>query len=329
MMNRSLLSVCSLLILGLAACDRPPPQVVAERAAEVAPHTTDDFLGSKRVLLVTGATGTQGGAVARELLDRGHIVHGLTRDPESEEARALAALGAKMVKGDFDDPASLAAAVEGVDGVFGVTLFWPQGYEYEVEQGKRLIDAAVKAGVGRFVLTSVAGADDDTGISHFESKWEVEQYLHGTDLDWTILRPVEFMDNWSWSIESLRQGRYVDPRDTQSSHQWIAARDIGFFAAEAFDNPDQWIGVTKEIAGDVLTLAELIDTLSEAFGREFEHVQISWEVYKARAGEEITTMVRWFEEQGYDVDVEALREQYPGLQTAAEFLADLAVTAPR
>lgn len=324
MLNRILIAISPVLLFGLAACDRPPPEAVPERAAEVAPHTTADFLGSERVILVTGATGTQGGAVARELLSRGHIVHGLTRDPKSEEARALAALGAKMVKGDFDYPASLAAAMEGVEGVFGVTLFWPRGYEYEVEQGKRLIDVAQEAGVGHFVLTSVAGADDDSGIPHFESKWEVEQYLHASDLDWTIIRPVEFMDNWSWSIENFRQGRYVDPREPQSSHQWIAARDIGFFAAEAFDNPDEWLGVTKEIAGDELTLAELVETLSEAFGREFEHVQISWEAYQARAGKEIALMVRWFEEEGYDVDVAALRAQYPKLQTAAEFLSDLA-----
>lgn len=327
MLNRILTAISPVLLIGLAACDRPPPEAVPERAAEVAPHTTEDFLGSERVILVTGATGTQGGAVVRELLSRAHIVHGLTRDPESEEARALAALGAKMVKGDFDDSASLRAAMEGVDGVFGVTLFWQEGYDAEVEQGKRLIDVAKEVEVDHFVLTSVAGADDETGIPHFESKWEVEQHLRASGLDWTVIRPVEFMDNWRWSLENFLDGRLVDPREPDSSHQWIAARDIGFFAAEAFGNPDEWVGVTEEIAGDELTLAELQGALEEAFGHPFEHVQPSWEEFEAQVGEEVAIMYQWFDEEGYNVDVAALREQYPDLQTAAEFLSELAETA--
>lgn len=327
MLNRILLSGFSVIFFGLAACDRPPPEAVPERVAEVAPHTTEGFLGSERVILVTGSTGTQGGAVARELLRRGHVVHGLTRDPESEASKALSALGAKMVEGDYDEPASLAAAMEGVDGVFAVTLFWQYGYEAEVEQGKRLIDEAQKAGVGHFVLTSVAGADQDTGIPHFDSKWEVEQYLHASELDWTIVRPVEFMDNWRGSVDNFREGKLIDPRPPESSHQWIAASDIGFFVAEAFDHPDEWIGLTQEIAGDALTLAELREVLSGAFGREFEHIRPSWEEFEARVGEEVAVMYRWFEQEGYDVDVEALRARYPNLKTAAQFLEELAGVA--
>ena len=280
----------------------------------------------KGVILVTGATGTQGGAVARELLERGYSVRGLTRNPGSKAAQALSDLGATLVQGDFDDPASLAAAMEGVDGVFAVTLFWQVGYDAEVAQGKRLIDEASKVGVEHFVLTSVASADAGTGIPHFESKWEVEQYLHDSDLDWTIVRPVEFMDNWGWSADNFRQGKLIDPRDPESSHQWIAADDIGFFVGEAFDNPEQWIGLTQEIAGDELTLAELQATLSEVYGRQFEYIQPSWADFEAQAGEEVTMMVRWFEDEGYQVDVPALRARYPSLTTAAEFLSELAST---
>lgn len=321
-----LISVIALVLLGPVACDRPAPTSVASHSE---PAVSDEPERAARpdsaaVILVTGATGTQGGAVARELLERGYTVRGLTRNPESEKAQALTALGATMAAGDYDDPASLAAAMDGVDGVFAVTLFWHGGYDAEVEHGKRLIDEATKAEVKHFVLTSVASADDRTGIPHFESKWEVEQYLNATDLDWTIIRPVEFMDNWGWSLEEFRQGKLVDPRDLSSSHQWIAARDIGFFVAEAFDNPEEWTGVTREIAGDELTLAELQDVLSEVFGKEFEYVQPSWEDFEAEAGEEIADMVRWFEDGGYSVDIDALKARYPNLQTAAEFLSELA-----
>jgi uncharacterized protein YbjT (DUF2867 family) len=284
-------------------------------------------VNAERVILVTGSTGTQGGAVARELIARGYTVRGLTRDPGSETARALAELGATMVRGDYDDPASLAAAMEGVHGVFAVTLFWHSDYQTEVEQGRRLIDEAEKSGVGHFVLTSVAGADQDTGIPHFDSKWEVEKYLHTSDLDWTVVRPVEFMDNWGWSLEDFRNGRLIDPRAPESSHQWIAARDIGYLVGEAFDDPRAWVGRTEEIAGDELTIAELRATLSEAFGREFEHIRPGWAEFEAQAGEEIALMYRWFEDEGYDVDVDALKQRYPNLQTAAGFLSDMARTA--
>ncbi len=324
MPKRLLLLLISTLIL--AACDRTAPEPAPEKAAEATPAAAEETVlpAGEGIVLVTGATGTQGGAVARALLERGHAVRGLTRNPQSEAAQALAALGAEMVRGDYDDPASLAAAMNGAHGVFAVTLFWQYGYEAEVEQGKRLIDLAEEAGVAHFVLTSVAGADDETGIPHFESKWEVEQYLHQSELDWTIIRPVEFMDNWHWSLEFFRNGQLVDPRGLDSSHQWIAARDIGFFAAEAFEHPAEWVGLTQEIAGDALTLEELMAVLSQAFGREFVHIQPSWEEYEERVGEEIAIMVRWFEEEGYAVDVEALRARYPGLQTAAEFLTELA-----
>lgn len=316
-----------LLALILGACERPAPESIREPAPEVVSKAAESVPEQSRLVLVTGATGTQGGAVARELLARGYAVRGLTRDPAGESAMALAELGAEMVRGDYDDPASLAAAMEGMDGVFAVTLFWHSGYEGEVEQGKRLVDEAENAGVGHFVLTSVAGADMETGIPHFDSKWEVEQYLHESELDWTIIRPVEFMDNWGWSLDNFKAGKLIDPRAPASSHQWIAAHDIGFFVAEAFDNPDDWIGLTQEIAGDELTIEELRSALSEAFGREVEHVRPTWAEFEAQAGEEIAVMYRWFEDEGYDVDVGALRQRYPQLQTAAGFLSELARTA--
>jgi uncharacterized protein YbjT (DUF2867 family) len=333
MMKKLLTLMFLTSLLGLAGCERPAPEaapentpepaaeVVIEPAQEAAlePMPADD---DRKLILVTGATGTQGGAVARELLERGYAVRALTRDPESEESQALAGLGAEMVQGDYADTASIAAAMEGVDGVFAVTLFWPYGYEDEVTQGRMLIDQATQAGVGQFVLTSVAGADDGTGIPHFESKWEIEQYLHDSELNWAVVRPVEFMDNWS--LESFHNGRMIDPRAPESSHQWIAASDIGFFVGEAFDKPDSWAGMTREIAGDQLTLEQLREMLSEVFGQPFEHVRPSWEDFTAESGGDVATMYQWFEEDGYDVDIVSLRKWYPNLVTVRQYLNGLA-----
>lgn len=276
-----------------------------------------------KLVLVTGATGTQGGAVAYELLKRGYEVRGLTRNPDSDRAQALAKRGVEMVQGDFDDTASLASAMEGAYGVFAVTDFWEHGFATEVLHGETLVDVASAAGVQHFVFTSVAGADVYTGIPHFESKSKIEEYLAASDLNWSVVRPVSFMDNVKYEKSSILSGVFFDPRDTGKSHQWIAASDIGFFVGEAFDKPDDWYGQALEIAGDSMTLAEFAEELSRTFGINVHHQQITWETYEEQLGEELTLMVRWFDEKGYDVDVKALRARYPNLLTYSQYLQTL------
>ncbi|MEX0707044.1 MAG: NmrA/HSCARG family protein [Woeseia sp.] len=284
--------------------------------------SADNGRNGDAVLLVTGATGTQGGAVARELLSRGHRVRALTRNPDQPAAQALQQLGAEIVQGDFNDAASLRRAMAGVSGVFGVST-WDRGSDQEVVLGKQLIDAAAAVGIGHFVYTSVAGADLDSGLAHFDSKYELEQYLAASGMDYTIVRPVEFMNNWRWTFAELQNGRYIEPRDLSAHHQWIAASDIGFFVAEAFDHPSEWIGRTVEIAGDEMTLGELRALFADALGRPVVHVQPSWDEFRALTGNEIADMYRWMEQEGYAVDVAALRARYPALVTVRQFFEQL------
>lgn len=276
-----------------------------------------------KTVLVTGATGTQGGAVARELLERGYDVRGLTRNPESASAQTLAALGATMVRGDFDDVDGLVAAMDGAYGVFAMTNFWEHGYDGEVRHGRNLVDAAKAAGVEHLVYSSVAAADAGTGIPHFDSKAEVEAYLEQSDVAFTIVRPVEFMDNVRWDRERIFEGYYADPRDPDSRHQWIAVRDIGFLVGEALDNPAEWTGRTVEIAGDEMTVGAYVELLSVVTGIDIEYRQQTWEEFEAAAGEEMTDMVRWFEDAGYDVDIDALRSRYPDMLTQEDYLRSL------
>ncbi len=112
----------------------------------------------ERLILVTGATGKQGGAVARSLLDRGFQVRALTRNPQKPEAQALADQGAEVVQGDMEDRSSMERALEGAYGVFSVQNFWETGYDSEVQQGKTVTDAAKAAGVEHFVYSSVGSA---------------------------------------------------------------------------------------------------------------------------------------------------------------------------
>src|SRR5262249_62225131 len=128
-------------------------------------------MADSKVILVTGATGHQGGAVARELLAHGHRVRAMTRNPEGDAARALAKQGAEVVAGNLDDEASIEKALSGAWGAFAVQNTWEAGVEGEEAQGKRFARAVKGAGVRHFVYTSVGSADRRTGIPHFDNKW--------------------------------------------------------------------------------------------------------------------------------------------------------------
>jgi len=304
-MPRSGLMLLVTVFLSVLACD-----VIAGDTAD-----------AHRVLVV-GATGRQGGAVARELLKRGYEVRGLTRSPVSDRARRMSSLGVEMVQGDLENLDSLNRALDGVWGVFAMTDFWEHGYDGEVRQGRNIIDAAKAAGVEMFVFSSVGSADRETGIPHFDSKFEIEEYLRASGLHHAVVRPVSFMENWALAELEVADGKLEDPRDPASRTQMISVRDIGRFAAEALDNPDAWNGKALDIAGSEYTLAELMTVLGEAVGEPVEQVQISWEDYEADAGKEMTIMVRWFDETGYNVDVTALRAEYPWMVRFEDYLQE-------
>src|ERR1043166_5620289 len=205
-----------------------------------------------RKVLVTGATGQQGGAVARHLLRQGGFgVRALTRDVTKPTARALAQQGAELIQGDLEDDSLVQRAVQGVHGVFSVQNFMEAGYDSEIRQGKALANAAKAAGVKHFVYSSVVSADRKTGLPHFDSKWQIEQHIHDMGLRFTILRPSFFMQHWrNFYGEQILQGTLSLPLEPQKPLQQISVEDIGAFTALAFQYPDQWSVRTVEIAGD-------------------------------------------------------------------------------
>ncbi|MEJ7631950.1 MAG: NmrA/HSCARG family protein [Rubrobacteraceae bacterium] len=273
-----------------------------------------------RLILVTGATGQQGGAVARKLLERGFAVRALTRDTEKPAAKELAGLGAEVVEGDLDDRASIERALEGVRGVFSVQQFAETGVEGEVRQGKALADAAKEAGVEHFVYSSVGSAHKETGIPHFDSKWEVEEHARGIGLPCTVLRPVFFMQNWEWMREPILGGALPQPLDPEKPLQNVAVEDIGTFAALAFENPDQWIGREVDLAGDEMTMTDIAGAFSRVTGREVSYVQTPWDQFEEQMGEEFAVMYRWFDDVGYEADIGALRSEHPGLTSLEDYL---------
>jgi uncharacterized protein YbjT (DUF2867 family) len=182
-----------------------------------------DRQNMERLILVYGATGSQGGAVARSLLDRRFRVRALTRDPQKPEAQALTEQDAEVVQGDMEDRSAMDQVLaEGVYGIFSVQNFWETGYDREVQQGKTVADAAKSAGVEHFVYSSVGSAYRQTGIPHFESKWEIEEHVRQIGLPYTILRPVFFMQNWEWMREHILGGTLAQSLDPDKSFQQVA-----------------------------------------------------------------------------------------------------------
>lgn len=281
-----------------------------------------DTATQSKLILVSGATGKQGGSVARELLTRGYHVRGLTRNPDSERARNLLKLGVEMVKGDFNDVPSLNRAMQGVYGVFSVQDFWEHGQQAEIVQGINFANAARRAGVNHFIYSSVASANQNTGIPHFDSKYTIEEYIKTLQLPYTIFRPVAFMENWEYVRADIEQGIIYGPQSANTQHQQISVRDIGRFVAEAFDNPADWLGKSIDIAGDQYNKQEIAQIFSRVTGRKIKYLQVPWDEFEKDQGEAMTVMGKWFEDVGYSVDVENLRAQYPWLMTLEQYLQE-------
>jgi uncharacterized protein YbjT (DUF2867 family) len=273
------------------------------------------------LILVCGATGKQGGAVARSLLERGFRVRALTRDPQKPEAQALAEQGAEVVQGDMEDRSAVdQVLIEGVYGVFSVQNFWETGYDGEVQQGKTVADAARAAGVDHFVYSSVGSAHRKTGIPHFDSKWEIEEHVRQIGLPFTIFRPTFFMQNWEWTREMILGGTLAQPLDPDKPLQQVAVEDIGAFAAIAFENPDSWIRREVDLAGDEQSMSEIAETFGRVIGREVSYYQVPWDQFEEQMGEEATLNLRWINDVGYEADIAALRQEYPELTSFERYL---------
>ena len=261
----------------------------------------------KDAILVTGATGQQGGAVARELLAHGHKVRAMTRKPNGDSAKALAALGAEIVQGDLDDAPSLQRAVQGVWGLFAVQNTWEAGVAREETQGKQVAEIAKKAGIQHYVYSSVGSADRRTGIPHFDNKWRVEETLRGLGFpSHTIVRPVFFMENFlsPWFKPGIDQGKLMIGIKPTTVLQMIAVGDIGTYGRLAFERHAELNGRAVEIAGAAHTMPDTARILGKAAGRTITFAQVPIEEVR-KFSEDFAVMLEWFDRVGYSADIPA------------------------
>jgi len=222
-------------------------------------------------VLVFGATGQQGGAVASALRADGWSVRALVRDPDSDKARALSSSGVTLVQGDFADSASIRRAMAGAYGVFSVQPSSGQGAvsdEEEIRYGKTIAEIAFECAVQHFVYSSVnAAGPEKTGMGHFDSKSEIEAHIRFLKLNSTIIRPAGFMEFLMLPGMGLDKGIFTSFVRPDQAAQIIAVQDIGKIVATIFSAPSRFVGRTFEIAGDEVTGSSLQESLSRAAGR--------------------------------------------------------------
>ncbi|KAK4182327.1 putative negative transcriptional regulator [Podospora australis] len=302
-------------------------------------------------LLITGATGKQGGAVIDALLADLSVnqwtILAVTRNSASPAAQKLAARSPqiKLVEGNLDDvPALFEAAKranndEPIWGVYSVQVSMGPGVtvEGEVKQGNALIDGAIEAGVKHFVYSSVERGgdgeswDNPTPIPHFQSKQRIETHLRtvteagepGGGMGWTILRPVAFMDNLTPGfptkvfMAALRNWL----GDNKKKLQWVATADIGVFAAKAFADPQHWNRKAVGLAGDELTVDELSKAFAKATGNPAPITYWFFGSALTYAVREMGLMIGWFASDGYKADIQARRKEVPSMLTMEQWLA--------
>jgi uncharacterized protein YbjT (DUF2867 family) len=297
-----------------------------------------------KVLLITGATGKQGGSVIDALLSTPNSASSftllaVTRDADAASAKKLVARSpsTKLVQGNLDDIPSLFDAAEKVAqqpiwGVYSVQISMGKGVtvESEMRQGKGLIDESLRRSVQYFVYSSVERGgdalswDNQTPIPHFQSKYHIERHLRdaasNTQMGWTILRPVAFMDNlepgfptkvFMTAMRDTLQGKPV---------QWVATVDIGVFAAKAFTDPDRWNHQALGLAGDELDFPAICQAFEHKTGAPVGTTYgllgsaLKWAV------PEMSVMLGWFASDGYRADIRKLRGLHPQLLDVENWL---------
>ncbi len=254
-------------------------------------------------VLVLGATGTQGGAVARELLARQRPVRALVRDPLSARARALEAAGAALVRGDLQDTASLTEAFAGVDAVYAVTTPFEHGADEEVQQGENIIAAAREAGLSWLILASVAAADR-APVPHFASKARIERQLMDTAIPWTVVAPSYFYENTLGARAAIRDGRLpmALPADTPL-HQ-VALANLGALVVAILERRREHLGARVEVAADAPTPAAMARAIGVRYGR------IALAEVRRRS-DDLAAMYEFLAGEGYGIDTAAVRDRYP------------------
>ncbi len=258
--------------------------------------------------LVLGATGGQGRAVVDALLVENAPVRALVRDPASGAARRLAARGVEVVAGALDDRDSLARAMRDTAGVFAMTTPFESGTDAEIGQGRAILEASRSARVPHLVFSSVAGATQDSGVPHFDSKAVIERDLTSGDLPYTILGPTYFFENALGGERRIRDGVLDLPLPPDRPLQQLARADLGRFAAAVLLAPESFVGQRIELASDDPSSTQMATALGTALGRSVRHNEVSLSTID---NDDMLAMWTFLQDKGYQVDLATLHASKP------------------
>jgi uncharacterized protein YbjT (DUF2867 family) len=258
-----------------------------------------------QIIAVVGATGLQGGAVTRHLLQDRWPVRALTRTPEGKKAHALAQLGAEVVKADLSDPVSLERAFDGVHGVFSMQNHHLSGYEEELRQGKQVAEVAKRVGVAQLVYSGAGPGVQGSGVGSWETKLKVAAYIRTLDLPVTILHPTAFM-------ELMTDSKFFPPASVwhlmpklmgpDRPVGWLTVEDLAVIVAKAFGDPDALMGREVILASDVQSIDACRAIWREVTGRPPRSFPMPRWLFERFVGTDETTMWRWLGANKVDFD---------------------------
>lgn len=259
-------------------------------------------------VFVTGITGNQGGAVARQLIAKGFNVTGLTRRVNSEKARLLKTLGVTLIEGDLNDVSTFQSAIAQSHSIFFVQAL--QQKSIEIKQGIIFIDAVKAHSTNHhLVYSSVMGADLNTGIPHFESKFQIEQYLKESLTDFTILRPASFYENYliPQVYMGIKKGKLVSPLNKSCIQQMIGVEHLGIIAGQVISNAENYKGKTLSVATDQKSINEITEVFSDLLQYPVKYRKLPGFMVKLIMGNQLYKMFNYMNQHEFCV-VDSIRE---------------------
>ena len=290
-------------------------------------------MSEKKKILVTGATGAQGGSVADFLLKSGNYsVRALTRDAGSEKALNLKDKGAEIAEGNMEDVTSLIDAMKDCYGVFGVTSFW-EHFQKEFEHGKNLVDAVSKSNIEHFVFSTLPNVKKISNgkyeAPHLDLKAELEEYSKSKDLKATYVHAAFYFENFYTFFPPQKQedGSFTFGFPQENNLRGISIEDLGGIVLNIFDHPSEYIGKTIFAAGDSITPAEYAATMSEVLGKKVIFNYIPQDIFAGfgfPGADDLAAMFAFQQEflPPPHTDADDSRKMYPELKTFKQWMED-------
>lgn len=278
---------------------------------------------NNKIILVTGGTGKQGGAVARNLMQHGYTVKALTRNPDSPNALVLKNQNVILVKGDLNKPETYREHLTGVHGIFSVQTF-ENGISKEIQQGTVLATLAMESGVKHFLYSSAIGAHLNTGVPHLDSKFIIENHIRELAMPYTIIRPASFYENFliPQVKKGILKGKLTQTINSDTIMPYIATDDIGKAAVKIFGNFQEYSGKTLALGNEQLDSLELAEKFSRALNKKVEYKRLPGILVRLFLGKSLYKMFRWMDEHSTLLmeDVTSDRAEFPEMMPLSNWI---------